>query len=66
MDEIFPFEYVGGGYFRRKKVQKGVAAEMLHGQEVPQYIEKELIKRKMILNTNNEVINEQKRNNGKP
>jgi len=37
-DKIFPFEYVGGGYFRKKGVQKGVSAEMLHGKEVPEYI----------------------------
>lgn len=30
----FPFEYVGGGYFRRKGVPKGQTAEMLHGEQV--------------------------------
>jgi len=30
----FRFEYVGGGYFRDKKVAKGVKADILHGSEV--------------------------------
>ncbi len=29
----FPYEYVGGGYFRRKGVPKGTQAETLHGQQ---------------------------------
>ncbi len=33
LKEIFPFEYVGGGYFRRKGVPKNVSAEIIHGQE---------------------------------
>lgn len=34
----FPFEYQGGGYFRRKGVPKGEKAEMLHGEQVVDYI----------------------------
>ncbi len=30
----FRFEYVGGGYFRDKKVPQGVRADILHGSEV--------------------------------
>jgi hypothetical protein len=37
-DDDFPFEYVGGGYFRRKNVRKGESAEMLHGQEAIDYV----------------------------
>ena len=31
--EDFPYEYVGGGYFREKGVQKGVSADIIHGME---------------------------------
>lgn len=30
----FPFVYIGGGYFRDKRVKKGNKAETLHGNEV--------------------------------
>ncbi len=33
LKDIFPFEYVGGGYFRRKGVPKNVRAEIIHGDE---------------------------------
>ena len=33
LEELFPFEYVGGGYFRRKGVPKNVSAEILLGNE---------------------------------
>lgn len=31
---LFPFEYMGGGYYRKRGVPKGISAEMLHGDEV--------------------------------
>lgn len=33
LEDLFPFEYAGGGYFRRKGVPKNVSAEIIHGQE---------------------------------
>ena len=36
--EIFPFKYIGGGYFRAIGVPKKVKAEMIHGDDVPKYI----------------------------
>lgn len=41
MNELseFPFEYVGGGYFRRKGVPKGEVADMLHGQQVVEAVQ---------------------------
>ena len=36
--DIFPFEYQGGGYFRRKGVPVGISAEMLHGKEAVEYV----------------------------
>lgn len=30
----FPFEYVGGGYWRRRGVPRGERSETLHGAEV--------------------------------
>jgi hypothetical protein len=36
--DIFPFVYVGGGYFRRKGVPKDTPAEILHGQEAIDYV----------------------------
>ena len=35
---LFPFEYLGGGYFRRKGVAKYVKAEVLHGMEAVEYL----------------------------
>jgi hypothetical protein len=32
--DAFPFEYVGGGFFRAKGIPKGEEAPMLHGSEV--------------------------------
>jgi len=40
--DIFPFEYQGGGYFRRKGVKQGDKAEILHGQEAIEYLLKKL------------------------
>jgi hypothetical protein len=36
--DLFPFVYVGGGYFRRAGVPRGDVAEMLHGQQVVEYL----------------------------
>lgn len=48
LDEIFPFTYSGGGYYRmkykilpngeKKDFKKGESAPVLHGNEVPKYI----------------------------
>jgi len=42
--EMFPFDYVGGGYFRKKGVKKGEKADILHGEQVPQFIYEAMIK----------------------
>jgi hypothetical protein len=36
--KLFPFEYVGGGYFRKKGVKKGTTAQTLHGKEAIEYM----------------------------
>ena len=36
--ELFPFDYVGGGYFKKKNVPKGKRAEILHGMQAIEYI----------------------------
>jgi hypothetical protein len=41
----FRFEYVGGGYFRDKRVAKGIKADTLHGSEILDEFCSELIKR---------------------
>jgi hypothetical protein len=38
LDKLFPFEYQGGGYFRRKGTTKEQNAEILHGQEAIKYL----------------------------
>lgn len=38
LNEIFPFEYVGGGYYRRKGIPKGQVAEILHGMQAIEYL----------------------------
>jgi hypothetical protein len=42
LDEVFPWEYKGGGYFRKRGVKKGEKAEMLHGKEVAEYMFKRM------------------------
>jgi len=32
-EEIFPYEYSGGGYFREKYVPQGQKAKIIHGME---------------------------------
>lgn len=34
----FPFEYIGGGYFRKIGVPKGKVAETLHGMQAIEYL----------------------------
>ena len=38
LDELFPFVYKGGGYFREKNAPIGVSGEMLHGREAVEYL----------------------------
>ena len=38
MKDIFPFDYQGGGYFRRKGVPVGSPAPILHGNEAVRYV----------------------------
>lgn len=38
LDEVFPFEYIGGGYFRRKGVPRGVSADILHGMQAVEFV----------------------------
>jgi len=38
LEELFPFDYEGGGYFRQKGVAKYVKAEVLHGMEAIKYL----------------------------
>lgn len=42
MDDPFPYEYVGGGYFRRKGVPVGKKGDSLHGQEAVNHVLKQL------------------------
>lgn len=37
-EDIFPFEYKSGGYFRLKGVPKYKAARILHGEESVRYV----------------------------
>jgi hypothetical protein len=36
--ELFPYEYQGGGYFRKKGVPVKVSAPTLHGEQAVQYV----------------------------
>jgi len=42
LDKIFPYEYIGGGYFRERGVPKNIKAKMIHGDAVPKYILKQI------------------------
>lgn len=33
LKKVFPYKYVGGGYFRKIGVPKGKSAEILHGEK---------------------------------
>lgn len=37
-DDVFPYVYVGGGYFRKKDISKGEKADVLHGMQAVQYL----------------------------
>ena len=36
--KLFPYEYVGGGYFRKRNVPIGQKAKVLHGEQAVQYL----------------------------
>jgi hypothetical protein len=38
LGELFPFEYQGGGYFRKKGVPLKVSAPILHGHQVVEFL----------------------------
>lgn len=42
LKDVFPFEYIGGGHFRHKGVQKGKHAKTLHGDEAIKFLYNEL------------------------
>jgi hypothetical protein len=44
LEDIFPYEYVGGGYFRKKDVPIGKKADMLHGIEAIKFLFEEMRK----------------------
>ena len=37
-DDLFPFEYQGGGYFRRRGVPKGESADIIHGEQAVRFL----------------------------
>lgn len=43
LDEVFPFVYAGGGYFRQKGVKKGQPAPILHGREAVEFLYNQLL-----------------------
>jgi len=38
LDRLFPFEYRGGGYFRKKGVPERVTAPILHGMQAVEFL----------------------------
>jgi len=38
LEELFPYEYQGGGYFREKGIAQGKSAKILHGQEAVKFL----------------------------
>lgn len=38
LEEVFPYEYVSGGYFRHRGVSKGESAETLHGMQAIEFL----------------------------
>ena len=38
LNELFPFEYLTGRYFRKKGIKKRVKSELRHGIEAIEYI----------------------------
>ena len=48
LKRVFPFEYVGGGYFRKKGVPKGKSAEILHGMDAIEFVVKAMNDEKLL------------------
>ena len=44
LEELFPFTYCGGGYFRETNVPKGKTAKTLHGHEAVKFLYDEMKK----------------------
>lgn len=44
LTDLFPFEYQGGGYFRRKGVPKGKSADILHGELAIEFLYEQISK----------------------
>lgn len=42
LDNLFPYEYKGGGYFRKRGVERGESAPILHGQQALDYLFKKM------------------------
>jgi hypothetical protein len=38
LSTVFPYEYSGGGYFRKKHCDKGESAPILHGMQALEYL----------------------------
>jgi len=38
LKELFPFEYQGGGYFRKRDIPIGKNAEILHGEQAVKFL----------------------------
>jgi hypothetical protein len=38
LKELFPYVYMGGGYFRERGVPKGMIAETLHGMQAIEFL----------------------------
>jgi hypothetical protein len=38
LEKLFPFEYIGGGYFRLNTVPAGEVAPILHGEQAIEYL----------------------------
>ena len=48
-DEKLEYQYVGGGYYRKRGVAKGISAPTLHGEEILEYYEKQIAKLNKII-----------------
>ena len=40
LEDIFNYEYAGGGYFREKGIKKGDTAKILHGMQAIEHLHK--------------------------
>ena len=38
LNAIFPYEYIGGGFWRQKAVKRGEKAKILHGDEAIKFL----------------------------